>query len=155
MKKIVAISFVSLFLLLTCSCSKSQTTTTNSALTMTYKGATHSYGVIYGLVAVTSSNSISMSASEAGTGSSFVLTEVGSANGGTYSYNSGNEIQISLNSAVYSTTNPNGGFSSGNIVITESGNSCTLNISGTFYNVNDATDNFTFTGSFSGLLHKS
>lgn len=157
MKKLMTLALLPVcaaLLLTISSCGKKTTSVTNGGtVTMTFGGATHTYKTSGTLTAVTSTNSMGLSADESGTGKSFTLSVVGGHTSGTYTYTGGSLIEITGSSSdpIYSTTNASGGgYSNGSMSITISGSTATGSFSGTLYNLQNASDSMPFTGSYSG-----
>lgn len=156
MKKIITLALLPVcaaVLLSVSSCGKKTTTpATGGTVTMTYRGSTHTFTTTGALAAAALVNNMTLSADESGTGKSFDMGITGGHTSGTYSYNSGNLIEITgtSNDPVYTTTNSYGGYSQGSMIINISGSSATAHFTGTLYSIQNPADSMAFTGDYSG-----
>ncbi len=157
MKKLMTLALLPVcaaLLLTISSCGKKASSVTNGGtVTMHFGGATHTYSTSGTLTAVSSTNSMGLSADESGTGKTFTMSVVGGHTSGTYTYTGGSLIEItgSTSDPIYSTSNASGGGNSnGNMGITITGGSASCTFSGTLYNLQNANDSLPFTGTYSG-----
>ncbi len=156
MKRLVTLALLSVcaaLVITVSSCSKKSTTpATGGTVTMTYGGSTHTFTTTGALTAAALVNNMALSADESGTGKTFTMGITGGHTSGTYSYNSGNLIEITGTSSdpVYTTTNSYGGYSHGSMVINLSGSTATASFTGTLYSIQNPSDSMAFSGSYSG-----